>query len=68
MNAIKSIWLEFIGLFVDDLSLALAIGAWLAAMALVAHAGLAPAGWRGLLLFLGLAAIFVENTVRRARK
>jgi hypothetical protein len=68
LNWIRSIWSEFIGLFVDDVSLALAIAAWLAAIALVAHADLGPATWRGPLLFLGLAAIFVENTLRRARR
>jgi hypothetical protein len=65
---LRSAWSEFIGLFVDDLGLALAVVAWLAAIALAVSAALGPTPWRGPLLFLGLAAIFVENTLRRARK
>ena len=68
MNWLRSAWSEFISLFFDDLSLAVAVVAWLAAIALVVSAHLGPAAWRGPLLFLGLAAIFVENTLRRARK
>ena len=68
MSWLKTVWSEFVGLFVDDVGLALAVVAWLVAIALVVSADLAPAAWRGPLLFLGLAAIFVENTLRRARK
>jgi hypothetical protein len=65
---LKTIWTEFVGLFVDDVSFAAAIVAWLIVAHLLFHLGLAPMGLRGLLLFVGLAAIFVENTLRRARK
>ena len=68
MNALKTIWAEFIGLFVDDVSFAVAIAVWLAAMALLFQTPWAPPAWRGPLLFAGLAVIFVENTLRRARK
>jgi hypothetical protein len=68
MNALKTIWSEFIGLFVDDVGFAVAIAVWLLAMALLFQTHLAPPAWRGPLLFAGLAVIFVENTLRRARK
>jgi EamA domain-containing membrane protein RarD len=68
MNWLKTIWTETYGLFVDDVSLALAVLAWLAFCWALFHLGAAPGPWRGPLLFVGLAAIFVENTLRRARK
>ena len=68
MSWLKTIWTEAYGLFVDDVSLALAILAWLALCVALFHFGLAPPAWRGPLLFAGLAVIFVENTLRRARK
>jgi hypothetical protein len=68
VSALKRIWDEVFGLFVDDVSLAIAILAWLAAMYGLVHMGLAAGAWRGPLLFAGLAVIFAENTLRRARK
>ncbi len=68
MNWLKTIWDEFIGLFVDDVSFAVAIVIWLAVAHVLFHMDLVPGVWRGPLLFAGLAAIFVENTLRRARK
>jgi hypothetical protein len=68
MNGLKTIWNEIFGLFVDDVSLAIAIPVWLAAAYGLFHLGLVPGAWRGPLLFAGLAAIFAENTLRRARK
>jgi hypothetical protein len=68
MRWLKVIWREFIGLFVDDVGLALAIVAWLAITALVFRTAIVPGPWRGPLLFVGLAAILVENTLRRARR
>lgn len=68
MSWLKTIWDEFIGLFVDDVSFAVAIVVWLAAAQALFHFGLVPGLWRGPLLFAGLAAIFVENTLRRSRK
>ena len=68
MNWLRTIWVEFIGLFVDDVGFALAIAAWLLATALLFQTAIVPPPWRGPLLFAGLAAIFVENTLRRARK
>jgi hypothetical protein len=68
MTWLKTIWAEFVGLFVDDVSFAVAIAAWLMIAALLFQTRLVPAPWRGPLLFAGLAAIFVENTLRRSRK
>lgn len=68
MSWLKTIWDEFIGLFVDDVSFAIAIAVWLTLAALLFQTSLVPTSWRGPLLFAGLAAIFVENTLRRARK
>ncbi len=68
MSWLKTIWTEAYALFVDDVSLALAILAWLGLCAVLFHFAVAPGPWRGPLLFVGLAVIFVENTLRRARK
>ena len=68
MNLLKTIWTEFVGLFVDDLSFAVAIALWLVAAFFLVHTGAVPANLRGLLVFFGLAVIFVENTLRRARR
>jgi hypothetical protein len=66
MRALASLFKEIAGLFVDDGSLALAVLVWLALVALLDR--LAPAGWDGAVLFLGLAALFGENTRRAARR
>jgi hypothetical protein len=68
MSWLRTIWSELVGLFVDDLSFAIAIVVWLAAVWLAERMNVVPPAWRGPLLFAGLAAIFVENTLRRARK
>jgi len=68
MKWLGTIWDEFIGLFVDDVSFAVAIVIWLAVAHAVYHMDLVAGVWRGPLLFAGLAVIFVENTLRRARK
>lgn len=68
MSWLKTIWDEFIGLFVDDVSFAVAIVVWLAVARVLFHMDFVPTNLRGALLFLGLAAIFVENTLRRSRK
>lgn len=68
MNGLKLVWSEFIGLFVDDGSFAVAILAWLVACWLVLpRLGLGPA-WPPVILFLGLAVILAESAVRRARR
>jgi len=68
MSWLKTIWTEFYGLFVDDVSFAAAIVVWLFAAYVLFHMDLVPGVWRGPLLFAGLAVIFVENTLRRSRK
>jgi hypothetical protein len=65
---LKTIWTEILGLFVDDVSFAAAVLVWLIVAHIAFHLELAPMPLRGPLLFAGLAAIFVENTLRRARK
>lgn len=68
MGWVRAVWPEFIGLFVDDGSLAVAVLAWLAlGWAVLPRLGL-PAGWPPVVLFAGLALILVESTARRARR
>jgi hypothetical protein len=59
---------ELLGLFVDDGSLALLVLLWLAAIWLVGPLLVPSAGLRGLLLFLGLAAILVGSARAGARR
>lgn len=67
MNWLKTIWEEIVGLFIDDLSLAIVIVVWLAAAGLVVQLKWVPGDLQGPLLALGLVVIFMENTLRRAR-
>jgi hypothetical protein len=67
MNWLKTIWDEIVGLFVDDISLAVVIVLWLAAAGLVVQLKWIPADLQGPFLALGLVVIFMENTLRRAR-
>lgn len=67
MNVLRTIVAELIGLFVDDGLFAAAVLIWVAVVGLVSPAiGLAPTS-RGVLLFVGLAAILIESVARRAR-
>ena len=68
MKWLGTVWSELVGLFVDDVSFAVAIAVWLGAFALMDRLVAVAPAWRGPLLFAGLAAIFIENTLRRARK
>ena len=65
MGALRAVWSEFIGLFVDDGSFAVAILGWLAVGWLVPPR--LPPAVAPVILFAGLAAILVESTVRRSR-
>jgi hypothetical protein len=68
MSWIKAIWAEFIGLFVDDGSLAVAVLLWVAAgWLLLPRLGL-PSAWPPVVLFAGLVLILAESAVRRARQ
>jgi len=67
MGWIRTVIGQIVGLFVDDVSLVLAILAWLAAVFAATRLHLVAAETLGPILFAGLAAIFIENTLRRAR-
>lgn len=63
MGWIKSVAREVYGLFVDDVSFAVAIVVWLA----IAGVALPHTRWAGPVLFAGLAGILVESVLRFAR-
>lgn len=68
MGWLHTVWSEFIGLFVDDGSFAVAILTWLGSCWLVLpRLGLDPV-WPPLILFAGLVLILVERAARRARQ
>ncbi len=68
MTWLKTIWSEFIGLFVDDGSLAVAVVTWLIAAWLLLPRLPLPPALPPMILFAGLALILVESTLRRARQ
>ena len=68
MKFLQSVLTELFGMFVDDGSLAIAILAWVAIIALVQRLAVLPPAVVGALLFLGLAGLLIENVLRRARK
>ncbi len=68
MNALKTAWEEFIGLFIDDGSLAVGIIVWVAVVGFLFPRLSGSQQWGAPLLFVGLAVILVENVLRRARK
>lgn len=68
MRWLNTVWSEFISLFVDDGSLAIAILAWLGTCwLLLPRLGLAPI-WPPAILFAGLVLILVESTLRGTRQ
>ncbi len=67
MRWLGTAWSEFIGLFVDDGSFALAILVWLLVAWLALPRLPLPPPWPPVILFAGLAAILVESAVRRSR-
>jgi hypothetical protein len=68
MTFVSTILKELLGLFVDDGSLAIGIFIWIALVAgLVKIAALSPA-FCGVLLFVGLGALLLENVWRTAGK
>jgi hypothetical protein len=68
MKALKRIFEEVWGLFVDDGAYAGAIVGWLVVIGLVVKFAPGAAAWAGFALFAGLAAILLESAVRRSRK
>ncbi len=66
MTWIKSVWGEFMGLFVDDGSLAVAVLLWLAVCWLIFPRLPVPHIWHSGILFSGLVVILAESSLRRA--
>ena len=67
MNALQTVVRELVGLFIEDRLFALAIAAWLLVAAALAALALGTPEIRGLVLFLGLAAVLVGGVARGAR-
>lgn len=68
MIRLKAILHEIVALFVDDVSFAFFILAWIGFAAfLLPRLGLAHR-WRGAILFGGLAVILMESAVRFSRQ
>ena len=68
MHWLKKILAELLGLFVDDISFALAIIAWLGVIWWGLPRLKLPAVWNGVILFAGLATILAESALRKARR
>ncbi len=68
MNVLRAIWGEFLGLFVDDGSLAAAILVLVGLVALLRNYDVIAPPLGGGLLFGGLVVILLENIRRSARR
>ena len=68
MTWLKTVWSEFLGLFVDDGSLAVGVLLWLAAAWLLLPRLPLPPTLPPAILFFGLALTLVESALRRARQ
>lgn len=68
MSWLETVWSEFIGLFVDDGSFAVAILVWLAACWLVQPRLPLPPAVPPMILFVGLALVLVESALRQSRQ
>jgi hypothetical protein len=66
MDSLKTIWREFIGLFIDDGRLSVAVLLWLAVNWLALPRLELPPPWPPVALFVGLALILGESALRRA--
>lgn len=66
MSWLKSIWSEFIGLFVDDGNFALSVLIWLIACGLALPRMGLPSFLPPMILFAGLVAILALSAMRRA--
>ena len=67
MNTLKEIIAELLGLFVEDITFAVALIIWiLAALFLLPHFGLST-GAQATIWVAGLAVVLFENVVRQAR-
>ncbi len=67
MNALNTIVRELVGLFIEDRLFALAIAVWLLLAGAIAALTIGTPEIRGLVLFLGLAAILVGGVAKGAR-
>lgn len=65
MPRLKAVCQKLLRFFVEDWILALATVGWLLATWLLLPFLSVPASWRGVLLFIGLAAILAASVVRR---
>jgi len=68
VSGLQTVLRELVGLFVEDRLFALAIAAWLLVAGALSVIGLGTPELRGLILFLGLAAVLVGGVVRGATK
>jgi len=68
MRWLKTILAEIFGLFVDDISFALAIIIWLGIIRLGLPRLNLAAAWNGAILFAGLATILAGSALRRASR
>ncbi len=68
MKAVIAAAREFLGLFVDDGSFAIALILWSAAAGFFLPDLPVDAGWDGPILFLGYLLILAENLHRTARR
>ena len=68
MSWVKAALREVAGLFVDDGSFAAAILAWVLLDWAMLRVQVIGAGSAGPALFIGLAAILLESSIRRARR
>jgi hypothetical protein len=68
MGLIRTVVREVLGLFVDDVSFALIIIFWIGLVKIFLSLTAFASRWQGILLFLGLALILIESSVRFSRK
>jgi hypothetical protein len=68
MTFVSTILKELLGLFVDDGSLAIGILIWVGLIAALMKTPLLSAEISGVLLFVGLGALLLENVWRTAGK
>jgi hypothetical protein len=68
MKAVAEALQEIYGLFVEDGSLAIGIVAWLLLTVFVIPVLNLPEVWRAPILFIGLAVLLAENSIRGSKR
>ena len=68
MKIVIGVLKELSGLFIEDLGYSIAIGAWVAFVAIASHTIPMNPAWRGPVLYFGLVCILIENVMRAAQK